>query len=256
VENIFKKINKVIFVFSILSFLLAIIFIYNNEFLLSIGLFFVGYYFFRYSRNLIRRKNKEDIRILFFDTETNGLPNNFDAPISDTNNWPRLVQIAWLVFDANGGLINEENHIIKPIGFKISKSSTDIHKITNQIANEKGVLIPEILDKFKKVVENSDLVVSHNINFDENIMGSEFIRYGLNNVLHSKRKFCTMKSSTNFCAIPGFKGYKWPKLIELYRKLFSKDFEEHNALDDVKATADCFWELNKRKVIRLVNLFN
>ena len=81
-------------------------------------------------------------------------------------------------------------------------------------------------------------------------MGAEFIRYNQNNILESRRKFCTMKSSVNFCAIPGFKGYKWPKLIELYRKLFSKDFNPHNALDDVEATADCFWELKKKKIIK------
>ena len=86
-------------------------------------------------------------------------------------------------------------------------------------------------------------------------MGAEYIRYGHKNILSSKRKFCTMKSSVKFCAIPGFKGYKWPKLIELYRKLFSKDFNQHNALDDIKATADCFWELKKRRVIKLVKLF-
>ena len=30
---------------------------------------------------------------LFFDTETTGLPANWQAPMSDLENWPRLVQI-------------------------------------------------------------------------------------------------------------------------------------------------------------------
>ena len=30
---------------------------------------------------------------LFFDTETTGLPKNYNAPITDTDNWPRLVQL-------------------------------------------------------------------------------------------------------------------------------------------------------------------
>ena len=244
-NNIFKKINKAIFILSIISFILAIVSILSGGILFSIGFFLIGYGLFKYSRNIIRRKNKEDIRILFFDTETNGLPKNFNASLADTNNWPRLVQIAWLLYDANGHLILEENNIIKPVGFKIKKSASEIHKITNKIAEDEGVLITTVLEKFKEIIESSDLIVAHNISFDESIMGAEYIRYGHKNILHAKRKFCTMKSSVEFCAIPGFKGYKWPKLIELYRKLFSKDFNPHNAFDDVKATADCFWELKK-----------
>jgi DNA polymerase-3 subunit epsilon len=252
---ILKYLNKVIYGVSIILFMGAIGCVLNGEIFNAILIFFIGYFFYNYSKNILRWKSKEDVRILFFDTETTGLPKNWKAPVSDTANWPRLVQIAWLVYDANGLLISEENHIIKPVGFKIPKSASDIHKITNKIAEEQGVLIPSVLEKFKNVIQSSDLLVAHNISYDENIMGAEYIRYGHKNILSSKRKFCTMKSSVKFCAIPGFKGYKWPKLIELYRKLFSKDFNQHNALDDIKATADCFWELKKRRVIKLVKLF-
>ena len=60
-----------------------------------------------------------------------------------------------------------------------------------------------------------------------------------------------MKSSTNFCRIPGNYGFKWPKLSDLHIKLFGKDFDEaHNALADIRATADCFWELKRLKIIK------
>lgn len=59
-----------------------------------------------------------------------------------------------------------------------------------------------------------------------------------------------MKSTTDYCAIEGYYGYKWPKLSELHIKLFGYDFEEaHNAAADIDATAKCFWELRKRKLI-------
>ncbi len=31
---------------------------------------------------------------LIFDTETTGLPKNYNAPLTDADNWPRLVQLA------------------------------------------------------------------------------------------------------------------------------------------------------------------
>ena len=53
---------------------------------------------------------------LIFDTETTGLPQNFNAPISDSDNWPRMVQIAWQLHDAEGKLIENQDYIIKPEG--------------------------------------------------------------------------------------------------------------------------------------------
>ena len=48
---------------------------------------------------------------LFFDTETTGLPRSWKAPITDSNNWPRLVQIAWLVFDLDKNWVDTLNRL-------------------------------------------------------------------------------------------------------------------------------------------------
>ena len=75
------------------------------------------------------------------------------------------------------------------------------------------------------------------------IIGSE-VCLRLDSSAAKKNKICTMKTSTNFCAISGYYGYKWPTLKELHYKLFGFDFEDaHNALSDVLATGKCFWEL-------------
>ena len=50
---------------------------------------------------------------LFFDTETTGLPKNWKAPVTDVNNWPRMVQLAWETYDVQGNLLARNNHIIK-----------------------------------------------------------------------------------------------------------------------------------------------
>ena len=56
---------------------------------------------------------------LIFDTETTGLPKNFKAPISDTDNWPRCVQIAWQLHDSDGSLIENKDYLIQPDGYDI-----------------------------------------------------------------------------------------------------------------------------------------
>lgn len=46
-----------------------------------------------------------------------------------------------------------------------------------------------------------------------------------------------MKSAIDFCKLRNFYGYRYPKLQELYNKLFGADFENaHNAFSDISAT--------------------
>ena len=84
---------------------------------------------------------------IVFDTETTGKALNFSAPITDFNNWPRMVQIAWRVFDKNGIETDVQNLIIKPQGYIIPDDAIAIHRITNEIAKEKGVLLDIALKK-------------------------------------------------------------------------------------------------------------
>ncbi len=75
---------------------------------------------------------------LIFDTETTGLPQNFNAPLSDSDNWPRMVQIAWQLHDENGELIENQDYIIKPEGYDIPFNATRIHGISTKMAQEQG----------------------------------------------------------------------------------------------------------------------
>ena len=187
---------------------------------------------------------------LFFDTETTGLPKNYKAPASDTDNWPRMIQIAWKIYDAEGKNTESEVFIIKPEGFEIPKEASDVHGITTGKAIEEGVDLYETLMKFREAMQKSKYLVAHNISFDEKVVAAEFIRKkvpGLNNKL---LRIDTMTESTDFCKIPGKYGYKWPNLTQLHAKLFGKGFSgAHDAMADVIACADCFFELKKLGVI-------
>lgn len=188
---------------------------------------------------------------LLFDTETTGLPRNWNAPITDIYNWPRLVQLAYLYYDEKGNLIDQGNFIIKPAGFTIPKESSRIHGITTEKALLEGFDLTHTLNNFNDLITSSTCIVAHNISFDEKIVGAEFIRTKITSQIQQKRKICTMQSSVNFCQIPGNYGYKWPKLSELHHRLFNTNFEEaHNAMVDVSITAKCFWEMKKLNIIK------
>jgi DNA polymerase III epsilon subunit-like protein len=192
--------------------------------------------------------------ILFFDTETTGLPKNWKAPVTDLNNWPRLVQLAYLVYDFDGTLIHSCNEIVKPNGFTIPLDASNIHGITTEIANQRGSNITDVFEIFLIHLKRAKVIVAHNMAYDVKIIGSELIRLGLDNILDSKEKICTMESTVDLCKIDGPYGYKWPKLEELHRFLFNHDFDgAHDALADIQATAKCFWELKKQKIVEVTN---
>lgn len=183
---------------------------------------------------------------LFFDTETTGLPKNWNAPVTDLRNWPRLVQLAYLFFDKNQNLLSEGNFIIKPEGFIIPNEASRIHGISTERAYSEGKNLLSVLQNFQNLIEQTEFLVAHNINFDEKIIGAEFLRNNMKNSIASKKKICTMQGTTNFCKLDGPYGYKWPKLSELHYKLFRTGFEEaHDASVDINTTAKCFWELKK-----------
>ena len=191
------------------------------------------------------------MKYLFFDTETSGLPKDYKAPITDLDNWPRLVQIGWIVMDESQNMLEEKEYIIFPDGFVIPEDASDIHRVTQERAEKDGVPVLTVLQELRTAIQQSDFLVGHNLEFDCNIVGAEFIRNSVEYIEKHTPRICTMKSSTDYCAIPTKWGkYKWPKLMELHTKLFGEGFEEaHDAIADVRATARCFFELVNKGVI-------
>ncbi len=194
---------------------------------------------------------------LIFDTETTGLPQRWDAPLTDFDNWPRLIQLAWQIHDNKGELIEIKNYLVKPDGFVIPRGSEKIHGISTERATKEGYDIDFVLDEFNNAIEKSETIAGHNIEFDNSIVGSEMLRTEKSTALFDKNNIDTKIVSTNYCALPGGRGgnYKWPTLEELYFKLFNEDFiAAHNASADVQATARCFFELIRLGLIDALQL--
>ena len=189
---------------------------------------------------------------LIFDTETTGLPKKWGAPISDTDNWPRAVQIAWQLHDNIGRLIEHQNYLIQPNGFNIPYDAERIHGISTELAQQNGITIEEVLQKFNKALSKATYIVGQNLGFDINIMGCEFFRAGIQSPMGSLPILDTCTEATAaLLKLSGGKGnrYKLPTLTELHQYLFNAPFAEaHNATADVEATTRCFFELLKRKI--------
>jgi DNA polymerase III epsilon subunit-like protein len=187
---------------------------------------------------------------LFFDTETTGIPRNYKAPVTDLANWPRVVQLAFLQTDESGMVLAAEEFVIKPEGFTIPADAARVHGITTEQALKHGVPVSQALNEFLACLQSAKTLVAHNMAYDENVLGAEFLRAKLSNPLPRIKRVCTMQSTTNFCALPGPYGFKWPTLAQLHQKLFQQDFKDaHCALADVQACAKCFFQLRKLSII-------
>lgn len=188
---------------------------------------------------------------LIFDTETTGLPKRWDAPITDTNNWPRCIQIAWQLHDEMGNLIESQDYLVKPEGFNIPYDAERIHGISTELAAERGIGLSEVLEKFNIALSKSKFIVGQNVGFDVNIMGCEFYRFGVDSKMAEMPVLDTCTEYTaELLKLPGGRGgkFKLPTLTELHQFLFNQPFAEaHNATADVEATTRCFLELIRRE---------
>ena len=195
---------------------------------------------------------------LIFDTETTGLPKNWKAPISDTDNWPRCVQIAWQLHDSMGQLLEHDAFLVQPEGYNIPYDAEQIHGISTDLALEQGIVLKEVLEKFNTALGKTTFVVGQNVGFDINIMGCEFFRLGIENPLATLPVLDTCTEVTaQICQIEGGRGgkFKLPTLTELHQHLFGVGFgEAHNATADVEATTRCFLELLRKQVFGLEEL--
>ena len=189
---------------------------------------------------------------LIFDTETTGLPKRWGAPISDTDNWPRCIQIAWQLHDEMGNLLDNQDYLIKPEGFNIPYDAERIHGISTELAEEQGLALQEVLEKFNSALAKAKFIVGQNVGFDVNIMGCEFYRMGVNSPMSSMPVLDTCTEVTaELLKLPGGRGgkFKLPTLTELHAYLFNLPFAEaHNATADVEATTRCFFELIRRDI--------
>ncbi|WP_185871413.1 DNA polymerase III subunit alpha [Blattabacterium cuenoti] len=188
---------------------------------------------------------------LIVDTETTGLPVSYNLPITNVEDWPRIVQISWQNHDIIGDYTEFKSFIIKPDHYDIPFNAFKIHGITNEKADKYGVDLSFVLNEFKKSLDKSQCLIGHNLDFDIKVIKCEFFRKKISVSFLKKKLLDTKVISTSYCKLSGIgKRLKWPTLSELYQKLFGEKITNlHNASNDVKATARSFLELLRIGVI-------
>lgn len=198
-------------------------------------------------------KGNTTMNIIFFDTETSGLPKNYNAPATDVENWPRIIELSWSVCTEDGVPVAGKQHtvVIRPEGFEIPEAAAAIHGISQERAMQEGIELKAALESFLADLNSCGRMVAHNANFDFNVISCEVFRvFGM--TLPTIETVCTMKAATEFCAIPSKRGFKYPSLQELHTKLFGVPFNgAHSASADTDAAQRCYFALVEHGVIVL-----
>lgn len=185
--------------------------------------------------------------VLCFDVETTGLPQKGHTWDKDFRYFPYIASISWVL---NGV---EKDYIIKPDGYEIPQEVADIHGITTEKALSEGVPFTDIIDEFLNDAARAKMICAHNIYFDVSIVKANVMRYMgqsyydemCDRPTHKSRRIDTMRPSTKLCG-------KWPKLTELYAKLFpGETFDAHNSLSDVQALYRCLPVLVEMGIVNL-----
>lgn len=187
---------------------------------------------------------------LFFDVETTGLPPRSARPeYFEKFDGCRVVSIAWVLRDKD--TVFSQRYAVVDTGACDTDGpvgAEHIHGITRSILTAHGKPVQLVLRAFMDDVKQADLIVAHNMQFDQKVVAAELHRMDCSEnarYLLQKQSLCTMKSTTDLVKIPTKYGsYKWPKLEELYGYLFGVKFENaHHAMCDVDALVKCFYKL-------------
>ena len=209
-----------------------------------------------------------DRTIIVFDTETTGLPKSKIINNETLHLWPHVVQFSYVMY--NVGQMKLEKIVDKvvniPSNIIMPEEAINLHKITNEQAQQSNITIQSVLNEFIEDISCNNVIaiVGHNISFDINMLKIELLRL-INNddvmeksifkkmfyeINYTNKTFCTMKKSIDLCQIParrkdGTVYYKYPKLVELYKKLFEEEEPQnlHNSLNDVLVTLRCYYKL-------------
>lgn len=218
------------------------------------------------------------MKILVFDTETNGLPNSRHESIFNTVEFPYILQLSYILYDSEcNKIIKYKDAYVKDV--EIKEESFKINNISKDILDKKGENIKNVLNDFIDMMKLCDILVAHNYSFDKKIIMVECVRnqlfYKLNYVIKQKNNYCTMINSKNICKIINtnyshnnkyINNYKYPKLIELHKKLFNHEIKSsnlHNSLIDCIYTLKCYCKMNydinlfeiNKEIIELENIY-
>lgn len=198
------------------------------------------------------------MKVLVFDTETTWLPNKKDKRLTAQ---PYVIQFSGIVVEMDDEWKYKElsriNQFIKP-PIPIPFQSSEVHWIYDWDVKDKCPF-EEYAETIQYYLNKPDIIVGHNIKFDDQMMRNEFERLkvaGKPFDFIPQNEICTMEASRYYCNLPGrspkAKKPKAPKLQELVKKTCWTYFTwAHDAMVDVEWTLKALSKLVKEWVVKL-----
>lgn len=182
---------------------------------------------------------------IVIDTETTGITRLSFANKLNYHKWPRIVQVAWALVK-DGAIQSRAAYIIRPDGYKIPASASQIHGIAQQRAEKEGIPIRDALQELKEAFAQCDSVIAHNLQFDLGIIESEAIRQKQQIEIPPNR-ICTVYLGQKYLVrTKGCKRGGYPKLSQLYETLFGFSCaRQHEAASDVTACFQVYKKLQQ-----------
>jgi DNA polymerase III epsilon subunit-like protein len=195
-------------------------------------------------------KNTTELYDLVIDLETTGLPKtrgfNYYYSYKNLSKYDssRLIEIGYFICKKNGDIVKKYEKLIVPDNFKICNSS--FHGISNKLANEKGIFITDMFEEISSDLYNTDNIISHNINFDKNVLLSECFRYKQHNlikIINDNKFTCTWDLAKHI-----MQKDIGTKLTNLYEFLFkTRPIQKHRAVEDARLCKDCYYKIQENR---------
>lgn len=190
--------------------------------------------------------------ILFFDTETTGLPNK-----GQLSGQPYIVQLALSLYDDNRRPVFETSTLIRlPEGMDVPAIPKEVHGIDELMCANYGVAPATALALFNFAMERCHTSVAHNYQFDRKLV--QFLADRLGSQVLFTNPFCTMICATPVVNLPptekmlraGYNKPKAPTLAECWRYFFQEELSgAHDALVDTRGCARVYYELADQGLI-------
>jgi DNA polymerase III epsilon subunit-like protein len=203
--------------------------------------------------------------ILVFDVETTGLlPKKTRGQEVPIESYPYIIQLSFVLYDIieSRAVYTYDSYIKLPENIEIPDRVSELTSITKQICQEKGKSIIEVIESFYEAYMLAEVIVAHNIEFDEKMISIELQRnrqeildkvpycFTIFSKIYEKLKgvqrYCTMRNGVELCAIvvESKTTKKWPRLSELHKKLFDVVPDGlHNSMVDVNACLKCYLKM-------------
>lgn len=189
------------------------------------------------------------MKTVVLDIETSGLVPKGATYETDFDKFPYILSIGWKINDES-----VKEFFINQEGRKIPPEATKINGITDEMC-EAGESLGNVLSKFLLEACDNDYVIGHNLYFDSSIIKANVLRLlrgatvlapfyeQLCLILDKDKRIDTMRAGIPLVG-------KWPKLTELYKKLFREEFEAHSAGADCEACYKCYVKMVEMDLIK------